>query len=163
MIDTDDRQLLGHRNEVLLVGRISMPATRRELPSGVVVVAVRVVIERDPRLLRSRMARIDAIDCVAWREDCQHAMQTWERGDVVEISGALRRRFRRGDTAPMSRYEVEIESGRLLARCANDAATPSADITGPDNVATSSASTTGPDDVATPSASTAGPDPDREH
>lgn len=145
MIDTDDGPLSAHRNEVLLVGRISMPATRRELPSGVVVVAVRVVVERDPRLLRSRMARIDAIDCVAWRQDCQDVMHTWQRGDVVEVSGALRRRFRRGDTAPMSRYEVEVESGRLLARSPDGAATPGVQTDGPDELATPSVGAVGRD------------------
>jgi single-strand DNA-binding protein len=139
MIDADDGQRPAHRNEVLLVGRISMPATRRELPSGVVVVAARVVVERDPRQLTSRMARIDAIDCVAWRQDCQDAMHTWERGDLVEISGSLRRRFRRGDPAPMSRYEVEIESGRLLARSADFAATPPVDSAAVADLATRTA------------------------
>ena len=62
------------------------------------------------------MARIDAIDCVAWRQDCQQAIDSWARGDMVEIAGALRRRFRRGDAGPISRYEVEVETARLLAR-----------------------------------------------
>ena len=104
-----------HRNEVLLVGRVAAPAVRRDLPSGAVVVSVRVVVERDPLTLRERSARVDAIDCASWVATCHAAMEEWRAGDVVEVAGTLRRRFRRSEAGPISRYEVEADRVRLLA------------------------------------------------
>ena len=118
-----DRPTPAHRNEVRLIGRVSARATRRELPSGDIVVGARLVVERDARTLRGRAARVDAIDCVAWSEECHQAMESWQLGDVVEVAGALRRRFRRIDGGPpISRYEVEVETGRLLVQVGGDAA-----------------------------------------
>ncbi|WP_020577478.1 OB-fold nucleic acid binding domain-containing protein [Actinopolymorpha alba] len=114
MAVTAEGPVTAHRNEVLLVGRLSTRAIRRELPSGDVVVGVRVVVERDPNSLRGRVARVDTIECVAWSPECQQTMHDWQPGDVVEISGALRRRFRRTDAGPASRYEVEVERVRRL-------------------------------------------------
>jgi single-strand DNA-binding protein len=110
----DDSAPTTHRNEVHLRGRVSMGAARRELPSGTSVVGIRIVVERDPRTLRGRATRIDAIDCVAWDPDNQQTIGEWSPGDVVEIVGSLRRRFRRTESGPMSRYEVEIEVARLI-------------------------------------------------
>lgn len=105
---------LTHRNDVLLVGRVSGQPTRRELPSGDVVVGIRVVVERAEPPPRPRMARVDAIDCVAWSTSCRRIVCDWQPGDVVEVVGSLRRRFWRHDARPVSRYEVEIRRGRLL-------------------------------------------------
>jgi single-strand DNA-binding protein len=92
-----------------------MGAARRDLPSGTVVVGIRLVVERDPRTLRGRTARIDAIDCVAWDPACQSLIAGWSPGDVVEVAGALRRRFRRTESGPVSRYEVEVVEARLIS------------------------------------------------
>ncbi len=115
-----------HRNEVLLVGRVSARASRRELPSGDVVVGVRVVVERNPETLRGRTARVDAIDCVAWSDGCHEALASWALGDVVEVGGSLRRRFRRTDGGPpISRYEVEVEHARCLRQAESESGSDS--------------------------------------
>ncbi len=103
-----------HRNEVTLVGRVSAPAARRELPSGSTVVSVRLVVQRDPKTLPPRSAVVDTIECASWSVECHAEMERWSSGDVVEVAGALRRRFRRGESGPISRYEVELTSVRLL-------------------------------------------------
>jgi single-strand DNA-binding protein len=111
----EERSPIAHRNEVHLVGRVSMCATPRELPSGDTVSGVRVVVERDPQTLHGRTTRIDAIDCVAWSDHWHDVLRCWQLGDVVEVVGALRRRFRRTDAGTVSRYEVEVQRARLLA------------------------------------------------
>lgn len=126
-----------HRNEVRLVGRVSMGAARRDLPSGTVVVGIRLVVERDPHALRGRTARIDAIDCVVWDPACQALVAGWSPGDVVEVAGALRRRFRRAESGPVSRYEVEVDSARLIS--------PTASVTGASPVKGSDKEGAGPD------------------
>jgi single-strand DNA-binding protein len=120
----DERSRTAHRNEVLLVGRVSMCANRRELPSGDVVSGVRIVVERDPDARHGRTARIDAIDCVAWSEQWHDVLKQWELGDVVEVAGALRRRFRRSDAGTVSRYEVEVQQARLISAMADGARSP---------------------------------------
>jgi single-strand DNA-binding protein len=121
-----------YRNEVLLVGRVSMPATRRQLPSGDVVLGVRVIVERDRHARPERAARVDAIDCAAWSRPCQEVIEGCRAGDMVEIVGALRRRFRRTEAGPTSRYEVEVHAARLLATAAESSSRePSAHTSAP--------------------------------
>lgn len=109
-----------HRNEVRLVGRVSSPLQKRELPSGDVVGVVRIVVERGPgsRVTRpgATRAAVDAIDCAGWSPQAHAAMEHWQVGDVVEIGGALRRRFYRSGPIVSSRYEVEVSRGRRLTR-----------------------------------------------
>lgn len=96
------------RNQVVLTGRVSAPATQRQLPSGDTVVSGRVIVDRgDKDLSRSRQ-RVDTIDCVGWTAGVRRSMLAWTAGDVVEIDGAIRRRFFRGAAGAVSRVEVEV-------------------------------------------------------
>jgi single-strand DNA-binding protein len=105
------------RNEVLLTGRLAAPAEERELPSGDVLVAFRVVVGRPAaKKRRERAPTIDAIDCVAWDHSPRRAVLGWEPGDVVEVTGALRRRFWRAGAAAASRTEVEVAKVRRVAK-----------------------------------------------
>lgn len=105
-----------HRNEVVLVGRVSCPLEKRELPSGDVVGTLRIIVERDGRTRYRRSGGVDTIPCAAWSAKAQRAMSSWDSGDVVEVAGSLRRRwFRRADGASMSDYEVEVRYGKRLA------------------------------------------------
>jgi len=104
-------------NEVRLVGRVSQPPERRELPSGDEVWTFRVVVPRAPSK-RSRQ-RVDALECAAWSARARRSVRAWSAGDVVEVSGALRRRFFRAGGAAASRVEVEMSAGRLIRRAAS--------------------------------------------
>lgn len=104
-------------NEVRLVGRVSGEPEERELPSGDRLRAFTVVVDRDrPRTTPSgRTVRSDALECVAWSAGVQRTVAGWQPGDVVEVTGALRRRFWRGGG---SRYEVEVLRAKRLTRAA---------------------------------------------
>ena len=110
------------RNEVVLWGRLSAPAEQRELPSGDVIVTMRVVVERptsSPRSAGSGSARrrttdgkvrppgVDTIDVVCWSASTRRAALRLGGGEQIEVEGALRRRFFAGATGRQSRYEVE--------------------------------------------------------
>jgi single-strand DNA-binding protein len=101
------------RNEVLLCGRVAAPAAQRELPSGDTIVTARVIVDRDSSAHRSGQ-RVDTIDCVAWGARVQRSLLRWETGQFVQVEGALRRRFFRGDAGPVSRFEVEVTATRRL-------------------------------------------------
>lgn len=102
-------------NQVLLRGRVSSAPTERELPSGAVVVGVRVSVRRDRTVMtRGSKQTVDWVECTAWSAGARRSLARWEVGDLVEIEGALRRRFPRG--GGMSRVEVEVLRGRRLAR-----------------------------------------------
>lgn len=108
-----------HRNEVLLVGRVAAAPTTRELPSGDVVVVCRLVVSRPAVRAPRRVARavsLDTIDCAAWSAAARRAVLAWEAGDLVHVTGALRRRFWRTPGGAASRYEVEVARGRRLSR-----------------------------------------------
>jgi single-strand DNA-binding protein len=60
----------------------------------------------------------DWMDCVAWGGRQRRRVGSWRVGDVVEVQGALRRRFYRGGTGTTMRLEVEVLSGRMVRRAA---------------------------------------------
>lgn len=101
-------------NEVRLIGRVSQAPERRELPSGDEMWTFRVVVPRAPSE-RSRQA-VDALECTAWSARARRSARAWAAGDVVEVTGALRRRFFRTGAGAASRVEVEMTAGRLIRR-----------------------------------------------
>jgi single-strand DNA-binding protein len=108
------------RNEVRLVGRLGADPVRYDLPSGDAIVAFRVTVDRPPgRLLPSgrRAASVDSLPCAAWDGKVRRTVLRWSEGDVVEVTGALHRRFRRlPDGAAMSAFEVNVAAARRLRR-----------------------------------------------
>lgn len=100
-----------HLNAVSLRGRLSADPETRELPSGDRLLTFRLVIDRPPSRGEHRR-RVDTIDCAAWSGRVQRSVQAWGVGDVVSVEGHLRRRFRRSDTGPTSRVEVEVTKAR---------------------------------------------------
>jgi single-strand DNA-binding protein len=107
-----------HVNDVHLVGRLAAEAQERTLPSGDLVVGFRLVVERPPRDRRPGGPRIDALECSAFALTLRRNALRWSAGDVVEVTGRLRRRFRRSPAGPTSRWEVEVASVRRLQRAA---------------------------------------------
>lgn len=101
-----------HCNEITLVGRLAAPATERALPSGDLIADFRVIVDRPRRRGAEQRAWVDTVDCVAWTARLRRQVSTWHAGEVVEVAGALRRRFWRTPSGPASRYEVEVERVR---------------------------------------------------
>lgn len=108
------------RNEVALVGRVSAPAEARTLPSGDVLVSWRLVVDRPPSRRAvpegSRAVVVDTIDCVAWAAGVRRTAGSFAAGDVVQVEGALRRRFWQTGSGAASRYEVEVAAAKRLQR-----------------------------------------------
>ena len=108
------------RNEVLLVGRVSGVPEARELPSGDCLVSFRLVVDRPAGARRPpdgvRATTVDTLDCTAWTPGLRRSAQGLAAGDVVEVTGALRRRFWRAAGGAASRTEVEVAQVRRLGR-----------------------------------------------
>jgi single-strand DNA-binding protein len=107
---------------VTLWGRLAAPAQERTLPSGDVIVTLRVVIPRRGRPPRQRgadvavrRARVDTIDVVCWTAAARRAALRLGGGDAIEVEGSLRRRFFGGAAGRQSRYEVEAAVVRRLS------------------------------------------------
>ncbi len=118
-------------NDVRLVGRVSAAPEVRELPSGDLLVQLRVVIPRPPRrrsptartgsdeaeaAARPSRAQVDTIDVTCWSAAARRSAQRLQPDDVVEVQGALRRRFFRAGASTQSRYEVEASRLRRVGR-----------------------------------------------
>jgi single-strand DNA-binding protein len=105
-------------NEVRLRGRLADSPRLRTLPSGDSVWNLRVVVDRPPVAPGTERPRqrIDSLECAIWSGRLKRQVEKWEAGDVVEVSGALRRRFFRVGGAAVSRVEVELSAGRRLRR-----------------------------------------------
>ena len=100
-------------NEVRLVGRVSQAPEERVLPSGDVLWTFRVVVPRPESAGRSA---VDALECAAWTARARRSVASWQPDDVVEVSGAVRRRFFRTGAGAASRVEVEVSSRARLIR-----------------------------------------------
>jgi single-strand DNA-binding protein len=50
----------------------------------------------------------DWVDCVAWAAKTRQRVGGWSVGDLVEVTGALRRRFYRAGESAGTRLEVEV-------------------------------------------------------
>jgi single-strand DNA-binding protein len=104
-------------NEVRIRGRLAADPRLRELPSGDSVVNLRVVVERPvPTGKEKPRQRVDSLECAIWSGRLKTQVQRWSAGDVVDVTGALRRRFFRAGGATASRVEVELTGGRLIRR-----------------------------------------------
>jgi len=104
-------------NEVRLLGRLAADPQLRELPSGDSLWNLRVVVER-PLLAGGEKPRqrVDSLECAVWTGRLKKQVERWSAGDVVDVTGALRRRFFRAGGATASRVEVELTGGRLIRR-----------------------------------------------
>ncbi|PZU43123.1 MAG: single-stranded DNA-binding protein [Arsenicicoccus sp.] len=106
-------------NEVHLRGRVSGAPEQRDLPSGDVLVQLRVVIPRPTTRSRAGSSgstqRVDTIDVSCWSARARAAALRLDDGVGVEVTGALRRRFFRTGSGAASRYDVEATSLRKVS------------------------------------------------
>ena len=96
-------------NEVRLRGRVSSDPVVRVLPCGDEIVTLRVVVGRPD-------GRSDALEATAWTAGLRRRLMAWNAGDIVEIEGAVRRRFWRTPQGAASRWDIEINAGRRVQR-----------------------------------------------
>jgi single-strand DNA-binding protein len=88
-------------NDLLIRGRVSAPATTKELPSGDKVVEFRVIITRGER------EGVDTLDIGAWSAKSRKIALTLKSDEWIEISGSIHRRFWQAPTGLASRWQVE--------------------------------------------------------
>lgn len=97
---------------VLLRGRLAAEPVVRVLPSGDELCSFRLVVDRPP----GERVRVDSIDCAATAARVRRTLLRAAPGDVVELTGRLRRRFWRSAAGPASRYEVVADTARVSSR-----------------------------------------------
>lgn len=118
--ETPGTAAIAHHNEATVIGRLSTAALSRELPSGDCLMTWRLVVNRPSSLRRRGDGRgqdYDLIDCTSFSGRVRTAAGRWVVGDVIEVRGALRRRFWRGaGGALQSRCELEAVAARRLAK-----------------------------------------------
>ena len=88
-------------NDLLLRGRVSAPATMKELPSGNKVVEFRLIVTRAER------EGVDTLDIAAWSAKMRKIALTLEGDEWVEISGSIHRRFWQSPGGVASRWQIE--------------------------------------------------------
>jgi single-strand DNA-binding protein len=92
-------------NNVALTARVTSEAEHLDLPSGDSLVKFRVVV---PRYKPTTKATVDTIDCVSFKPVVKRKASSIAVGDIVDISGAIRRRFWKSGAGVASRVEVEV-------------------------------------------------------
>ncbi|MUL43874.1 single-stranded DNA-binding protein [Streptomonospora sp. PA3] len=105
----------GHRNEVVVAGRVTAEPYVRELASGDRLTTWRISISRAPAQQRPNQSA-DPITCVSFQEAIEERTREWRLGDVVQVSGALRRRFWRSPKGSASVVEIEARAVRRISR-----------------------------------------------
>ena len=117
-VDRQDPVELEHVNEVRVVGRVSAEPEESTLPSGDTVWTFRLVVDRPPGRARPG-ALVDTLDCAVWSGRARRSVGSWSAGDVVEVAGAVRRRFYSTALGKASRYEIEVSRGKVIRRAAS--------------------------------------------
>jgi single-strand DNA-binding protein len=97
-------------NLVFLRGRLAAGVDDRTLPSGDVITGFRLTVDRPA----GEPGKVDSLDCATVRSRVRRTLQRATPGDVIEVEGSLRRRFWRGPAGLASRYEVRVETARLV-------------------------------------------------
>ena len=105
---------LTHRNEVLLVGRVSADPEPKQLPSGDPLVEFRLVVLRPEGHGRRNH---DTLQCEVSTGALRRSVGRWRAGVVVEVSGSVRRRFTKSK-GKISIYVIEVSSAQRLQRAA---------------------------------------------
>jgi single-strand DNA-binding protein len=95
-------------NDLLLRGRVSAPATVKELPSGDKVVEFRLIISRLDR------EGVDTLDIAAWSGKSRKTALSLKSDEWIEVSGSVHRRFWQSPSGLASRWQIEAtEIARL--------------------------------------------------
>ena len=95
-------------NDLLLRGRVSAPATVKELPSGDKVVEFRLIVSRIDR------DGVDTLDIAAWSGKTRKTALSLKSEEWVEVSGSIHRRFWQSPSGLASRWQIEAaEISRL--------------------------------------------------
>ncbi len=95
-------------NDLLLRGRVSAPATVKELPSGDKVVEFRLIISRIDR------DGVDTLDIAAWSGKTRKTALSLKSEEWVEVSGSIHRSFWQSPAGLASRWQIEAaEISRL--------------------------------------------------
>jgi single-strand DNA-binding protein len=94
-------------NHVFLRGVLAEAPRVRTMPSGDELCSFRLTVPR-PKGSFGRM-RVDSIECATTRLAARKAAVRVAPGEVLEVTGSLRRRFwRTGSGSATSRYEVDV-------------------------------------------------------
>jgi single-strand DNA-binding protein len=95
-------------NDLLLRGRVSAPATVKELPSGDKVVEFRLIVSRIDR------DGVDTLDIAAWSGKTRKTAISLKSDEWIEVSGSVHRRFWQSPAGLASRWQIEAsEISRL--------------------------------------------------
>jgi single-strand DNA-binding protein len=86
-------------NDVALRGWVTTLGSERELPSGDLVVQLRIAITRPE-------GGVDTIDLESWSAKTRRTALSLKDGEWVEVSGSIRRRFWKSGTGLASRWQV---------------------------------------------------------
>jgi single-strand DNA-binding protein len=69
---------------------------------------------------------VDVLQCVTYDRALQRRVAAWEPDDVIEVEGALQRRFWRTPTGTASMVEVNCRRGRKVTRTSGGSASATA-------------------------------------
>ena len=56
--------------------------------------------------------QVDALECAVWGGRARRSVAGWHADDMVEVTGAIRRRFFKAAGGAASRVEVEVAAGK---------------------------------------------------
>lgn len=103
-------------NRIVLRGRVADRPEARTLPSGDVVVALRLIVDRSTTARRRSRQSVDTFDCSLWTARLRAAAVKLAAGDRIEVAGELRRSFSRGGRGVTSRVFVDVGTLKRLPK-----------------------------------------------
>ena len=95
------------QNDVFLTGRVTSEGELVEMPSGEALIRFRIVV---PRHKPTTKTTVDTIDCVSFKPAIHRNVAKLEIGDIVTLTGTVRRRFWKAGPSVASRVEIEVQT-----------------------------------------------------
>jgi len=101
-------------NVVHLTGHLSALPQTRQLPSGDLVTSFRLVVPRSAGARRRTRQSVDTIECSVWTSRLRRSVSKLTPGARLEVSGELRRTFRRSPAGVSSWVTVDAHRVECL-------------------------------------------------
>jgi single-strand DNA-binding protein len=103
-------------NVVILCGKVIRAAETRVLPSGDKVAEFRISVPRASGRRRATTGVVDWFNCAAWTATARRAVERWQVGDIVELTGSLRTRHYVVGGSGRTAFSVEVRNARRVER-----------------------------------------------
>lgn len=96
-------------SKTILIGRLTADPERKTTPQGTSVCNFRIAVDRDYKDSDGNR-KVDFINCVAWRNNCDFLTRNFVKGKPIGVEGAIEtREFTDKEGIKRSTFEINVD------------------------------------------------------